>query len=376
MFNTGKPVTGKDFIDRKKHLPLFKTYIDNNQNIMIKAPRRFGKTSIVKHILENKQEYDFIYIDINKASNLKSLANIILDSAYKLSGIDNFIYRTKNSLYELINSMDNIKASIPEFVELSFKFNQDKEDFDDMEYYLHSLDVLNAIANKQNINVKCVFDEFQDILKIATKDILNKSRSVMQHHEYVSYIFLGSIETIMTKIFEHKSSAFFHFTRVITLPALDVDELYKYTNKVFDDKEIKCENLIDYLNYLGGHPDYSMQFLQKVYLNSLAYGLKNITKQKMNIFMLETIYDNKAYITELINNAKTKKHHLDILNNMANDEKSTVDGKSLYNIRNSLEDMGLIRNISQGKYEIIDIFLKFLLSQKETKEIENFSIYL
>ena len=37
MFKTGTPVTGENFIDRKKHLPLFKTYIDHNQNIMIKV---------------------------------------------------------------------------------------------------------------------------------------------------------------------------------------------------------------------------------------------------------------------------------------------------------------------------------------------------
>ena len=64
MFRTGNPVTGKYFIDRKKHLPLFKTYIDQTQSFMIKAPRRFGKTSIVKHLLENKKSYEYVYIDI------------------------------------------------------------------------------------------------------------------------------------------------------------------------------------------------------------------------------------------------------------------------------------------------------------------------
>jgi hypothetical protein len=37
MFQSGSHVKGKDFIDRKKHLPLFKSYLDNNQHIMIKA---------------------------------------------------------------------------------------------------------------------------------------------------------------------------------------------------------------------------------------------------------------------------------------------------------------------------------------------------
>ncbi len=45
---------------------------------MIKAPRRFGKTSLVKHLLENKKEYHYVYIDINLVSNLKSLADKII----------------------------------------------------------------------------------------------------------------------------------------------------------------------------------------------------------------------------------------------------------------------------------------------------------
>ena len=32
MFKTGSPVKGNDFIDRKKHLPIFKAYLQNNQH--------------------------------------------------------------------------------------------------------------------------------------------------------------------------------------------------------------------------------------------------------------------------------------------------------------------------------------------------------
>lgn len=370
MFKTGNPVMGNNFIDRKKHLPLFKSYVDNNQNIMIKAPRRFGKTSIVKHLLEDKPEYNYIYIDINIATSLKDLADKVLDSAYGLSSIDNFVYRAKNSLFDLIKSVGSIKSEIEDLFELSIEFQ--KKDIDEVNYYLHSLDVLNAIALKKNVNVKCVFDEFQDILKIADKDILDKTRSVLQHHKNVTYIFLGSIETIMTQIFENKKSAFFHFAKIIALPPLDIDELLEYTEKAFSDINIKCDELMRYLEFLGGHPDYSMQFLQKVYITSLAFDFKRISTEQMNEFMLNTILDNRAYINELINKAKSKKHHLEVLVSLAKDEKVSIDGKSLYNVRMSLEEMGLISHISQGKYVVVDVFLNFVLSKGGFTELYNF----
>jgi len=371
MFKTGTPVTGEHFIDRKKHLPLFKTYIDNNQNIMIKAPRRFGKTSLVKHLLENKKEYHYVYIDINLVSNLKSLADKIIDSAYSLSNINNFVQRARHSLYDLIKSIKSIDAGISDMLDISIEFNQaDESKIDEAAYYLHALDVLEAIATKKNINIKCVFDEFQDILKIANNDILDKTRSVLQHHTNVTYIFLGSIESIMTKIFENKSSAFFHFTKIIELPPLNIEELYQYADSVLKEKDIVCKNLYEYISFLGGHPDYSMQFLQKVYINALAFGLKSIDNGKMHDFMLETILDNKAYLNELINKAKTKKHHLEVLIALAKNTKVSIDSKTLYNVRSSLENMGITKNINKGEYIIVDIFLDFILKFGDASSFE------
>ncbi len=361
MFKTGKPVTSKDFIDRKKHLPLFKTYIEENQSFMIKAPRRFGKTSIIKHLLESNPSYEFVYIDIKRVSTIKSLANNIINEAYKISAIDNFLYKVKNSMFDLLKSLQKFK--IDNIAEITIKMYE-KDDIDEVEYFLHSLDVMNTIAIKKNINIKFVLDEFQDILKISSNDVLDKSRSVMQHHKNITYIFLGSIETIMTKIFEKKSSAFFHFASIVDLPPLDIDELYIYSKRVFDKKSIKVHSLRYLLEYLGGHPDYSLQVLQKLYFISIANNIKELKEKDVYTVLIEVIQSNQAYIDELISKAKQKKHSLDVLYSIANNEKSKLDSKSLYNVHCSLEDMGLIKKIALGEYIINDIFLKLYLRQK------------
>ncbi len=60
MFKTGSPVKGNDFIDRKKHLPIFKAYLQNSQHVMIKAPKRFGNTSLNKKIFEHEKSFNYI----------------------------------------------------------------------------------------------------------------------------------------------------------------------------------------------------------------------------------------------------------------------------------------------------------------------------
>ena len=367
MFKTGVPVTGDEFIDRKEHLPIFQHHIDQNQNIMIKAPRRFGKTSLVKHLLEDNEKYNLIYLDIRRFITLKSLSENILDKAYAFSGIDNFIQKSKKSIVTLLKSLKNV--SIEDIGELTLEIQEEK--IDDVEYFLHALDIANKIAQKKELQIQMVLDEFQDILKIANNDILEKCRSVMQHHKNITYVFLGSIETIMTKIFEHKSSPFFHFAHIINLPPLDVSELFQYTEEVFKKNEIAIGYLKNYLNFLGGHPDYSMQFLKNLYAYAIISQVKHLDDIILFDILIETIDSNKAYIDELISKSKSKKHHSEQLAAIANNEILAIDSRTSYIIKGSLEDMGLISKIDRGEYRINDIFLNLAL-KNSTLQIEDF----
>ncbi len=361
MFKTGSPVKGTEFIDRITHIPIFEAYLNNNQHVMIKAPRRFGKTSLVKHVIEHKNNYMYIYIDIRRASSLKLLSNHILDKAYSFVGIDNFIYKAKSSLMALYKSTQHIKLG--DIAEITLE--QIEKESDESELFLHALDVTDKIAKKLDINIKFIFDEFQDISNLADKNILEQLRSVIQHHENVTYVFLGSIESIMTHIFENKSSPFFHFARMMPLAGLDVNELSSYIFSEFDKKNIQYENsaIVQTLNFLQGHPDYSMQVFQSIFFRVL------VSDEKIDIKLCEevlkqVIMENRAYLDELIQNAKAKKHLYKLLSAIANNTPIDIPSKTLYNAHVSLEDMGLIRNVGRGKYEVVDIFLNVMLQQE------------
>jgi AAA+ ATPase superfamily predicted ATPase len=360
MFHTGSPVKGKDFIDRKKHLPLFKAYLDNNQHIMIKAPRRFGKTSLIKHIFDYEKKYTYIYIDIRLHHSLENLAEHIIDTAYELLKIKNFIRQTKESLFSLLQSIKTI--SIPEIAELSVDLISKK--VEPIELFIHSLNLVEKIAFSKGINIKVIFDEFQDITKLYDKNILEVLRSVAQHHSNITYIFLGSIESIMTKIFESKISPFFHFASVIQLEGLDIDELYAYTLKEFNKKSIQYDKEILYktIKFLQGHPEYSAKVLQTLYIQTVIEN-KIIDKIACLNAISFRVIENRAYLEEIILKLKTKKHHFEVVYNMANNIKSTLPSATLYNTHTSLEDMGIIKKVQKGKYKIVDIFLEILLKQ-------------
>jgi GTPase SAR1 family protein len=191
-------------------------------------------------------------------------------------------------------------------------------------------------------------------------------RSVMQHHETVTYIFLGSIESVMTKIFSSKTSPFFHFARIMTLEGLDIDELYDYAQDVFKKQNITFDDtLLKMLTFLQGHPDYSAQVLQALYYKTLVEEIKTIDNLVCLEVLTTVILENRAYLEELIAKTKQKKHHYEVLHSIANSYSVELSSRTLYNVHTSLEEMGLIKNISRGKYTINDIFLEVLLQQKD-----------
>lgn len=343
-------------------MPLFKSYLDQNQHIMIKAPRRFGKTSLVKHIFEYEKSYEFIYIDIRLHHTLESLSNHILDKAYSFVKIENFIRQSKNSLLNLLKSIKTI--SIPDITEVTIDMLSKPSD--QIELFIHALDVVEKIAQSKNTNIKVVFDEFQDIVNLHDKKILETLGSIAQHHENITYIFLGSIESIMTQIFESKASPFFHFASVIQLEGLDIDELYEYTIEQFDQNNISYEKDVIYqtIKFLKGHPEYSAKVLQTLYINATLEKTPIDTQSATNAISFR-VCENRAYLDELISKLKTKKHHFEVTYNIANKTKSNIGSATLYNTHVSLENMGIIKKVQKGEYEIVDIFLEILLQQTQ-----------
>ena len=365
MFRTGVPVKGGEFLDRKKHLPIFKQYINNNQPVMIKAPRRFGKTSLVKHVFEYEGGYSYIMSDLRRVVSLRRLATDIIDKAYALAGVEGFVKKSVmlggNALLELFKRLQSIK--IDGIGEVTLE--QLNMQTDDTELFLGALDTADKIGAKLSVNIKIIFDEFQEILDLADDSVLDKLRAVAQHHENLTYVFLGSIESIMSKIFEKKSSPFFHFAQIMKLPPLDIDEVREAAHEAFGSIGISDFGSLDkMIEFYGGHPDYTMQALQLVYNSVVIDRLESVDDKLTDNTMMIVASNNDAYIGELISAAKKKRHHIDVLHSIANTVPPAIGSKSLYQVHTSLEDMGLITKEGQGNYVINDILLMAALKDE------------
>lgn len=363
LFEVGSPVTEDEFINRKEELRLLSRYIKEQQNVMIKAPRRFGKTSLIKQTLTHTN-VPAIFIDLKRSPNITYLAEKLLDEGHKIVGINNFITQIKDGITKFLKQVKaSVSVKIYEVVEISVEKIETEKDPEEL--FLYALDTLEHLAHKSSKKIILVLDEFQDIVNLGTTQILDKTRSVIQHHKHVTYIFAGSHESLMTKIFQNKSSPFFHFCRFIHLEGLELNDLCDYVIQKFKLRSIKVnlDELEALLTKLDGHPYYSMKTLQILYYYCLENNIKIIDKKSLEYSLNKAIFETRSYLDDVISRLKTKKHYYEVLYNLANGIKNNLHSVVLFKTYSALDEIGLVVHIERGVYKITDVFLKLYITE-------------
>jgi len=103
---------------------------------------------------------------------------------------------------------------------------KNKEEYGDI--VSESLMFLNTLNKKLFI----VFDEFQDITNYEP-DFTGPIRYAAQHSDEVSYVFMGSKQAMMGKIFLNKDSIMFNLGAVVTLNRISKEEIKKLLTRGF-----------------------------------------------------------------------------------------------------------------------------------------------
>jgi len=189
-FKFGSVVDGQYFTDREDELEKIASFINSENHLILISPRRFGKTSLIRKIV-NESERKYIFLDMQIVLSAEDFASQLLKRVYRIYPVQ----KLKNYIKTFrIIPVVNINPVTGE-PEISFKTESKK---------LTPLeDVLNLIeklgTDKKKIIV--VLDEFQDIFRIDS-GLERFLRSVMQNHRHINYIFMGSSESMIREIFE------------------------------------------------------------------------------------------------------------------------------------------------------------------------------
>ncbi len=268
MNQVGKPVYGNNLIGREKEIRLIKELILAGQSIVIVAPRRMGKTSLMMELIRQLKEegYFTCNIDVFSSSNISSLAHRITESVFANNKLDKYF---RLALTNITDAFKNIKFK-SEIEDYSFilEFNSKAKNapFDLLE---DSLNLIDSYAAKNKRKMLAAFDEFGDIKKLDGEHIVKLFRSVIQLQQNTTFLFSGSYESVMSELFVSRNAPFYRMTRIIELGNINDQDFKIYLTRVFAENNIMVDahRNSKILSFTKGHPYYTQLYAQELLIN-------------------------------------------------------------------------------------------------------------
>ncbi len=263
-FEIGKPISDDRFFGRTKELRQLDFFVSNSQSIVVVAPRRYGKTSLVKKYLSGVKDKLVIEIDLMRFAGIREFSDALIDKALENIGYKKAINQMKSGMLSFskkLASMIKIDLGVLELDGFERFFHID--DVDDDEYLLYAFEFVEKFAASMGKKAVVFIDEFAELPKLSNEKILAKLRSIIQHQQHTAYIFAGSQPTLMNKIFLDKNEPFFKFATVLSLGAIEKSAFAEYLNKLFAKEGIACddEQITDIYEFCGGVAYYLSLFM-------------------------------------------------------------------------------------------------------------------
>lgn len=241
----------------------------NGVNTIIISPRRWGKSSLVEHVVrrlrKNSKKLIFIEIDL---FGVRSEPEFLTAIAKKC------INASSSKLRDLTNTVrEFFRHLIPKIV-----FNTEAGDvsleFDMGQLETHKeeiLDLPETLAQRKGVQVIVCIDEFQNIRNYKSGIELERIlRAHWQRHRHVSYCLYGSKRHMMSEIFNSSSNPFYRFGDIMLLPKIEERDWIRFIVKKFekDNKMISKEQAALIAHKMDNHPWYVQQLAHYTWVST------------------------------------------------------------------------------------------------------------
>jgi hypothetical protein len=257
LFRFGDLALDEAFTDREQELRALEADILNGQNVVIFAPRRYGKSSLVWRAAQRLTAKKVLVaqVDLMTAATKEQFAAKLAQAIYE--EIASPLYRVRERAANVFRSLritptmtlDPADGS----VRFSFTAGYAPEDVDAT---LERLLQLPAELSAERKRRAClVFDEFQEVLELDPA-LPALMRAVFQAQPEVAHVYLGSKRAMMARLFNDENEPFWRSARIMELGVIAPDEFAPFIRDRFEaaGRRIGADALAGVLGTTRGHP--------------------------------------------------------------------------------------------------------------------------
>lgn len=247
--------TGRAFCNREQERKKLKYSLKHNEHTVIVAPRRYGKTSLIKQVLLDTK-IPGQRIDLLPATNILFVHKAIKSCFSAL--INQITPKTKLAKQKLI---DFIKEMHPKLTLSIFGQKLEVSTTQPGESSIVDLLVgLNVAAKTVNKRVVICFDEFQQVGLLKNHHSIEASiRHAVETSTHVTYIFSGSSRHLLSQMFNHKSRPLYHLCELMEINKIKSEIYLPILQKRMRQKwaqNIEKTVILEILNLTKNHPYY------------------------------------------------------------------------------------------------------------------------
>jgi hypothetical protein len=256
-FSFGPLVLDEAFTDREGELAELTAAMENGQDTLVYAPRRYGKSSLVLRAAQTAIADGLLvgYCDLLRVTTKERFAAALAQAIHE--DLDTRAGQALDRAAELFRGL-RVRPAIeldPETGGLSFSFRatRRRSDIDDTVEGL--LELLGELAVDRKRRVVMIFDEFQEIVELDPKDP-NLLRAVFQTQREVAHVYLGSKRHVLDRIFNDANEPFWRSAKKIEIGRIAPADFARFVRARFDatDKGLDDAVLNRLLETTGGHP--------------------------------------------------------------------------------------------------------------------------
>ena len=213
------------FCDRRRETARMIAAFENDRNITLIAPRRYGKTGLIKNSLAKMpSEFTGIYLDIFSVEDLAAFSSAFASAV--TGALDSPVEKTLSAVAKFFKScrptITPQEDGMPRF---SFDITPSaaKATLDETFAYLKAKERRAVIA----------IDEFQQIAEFPEKGVEALLRSHVQFVPWVRFVFAGSRHHVLSEMFGSAKRPFYQSTEILSLGTIDPDEYCKFACRHF-----------------------------------------------------------------------------------------------------------------------------------------------
>jgi AAA+ ATPase superfamily predicted ATPase len=309
-FRYGPIALDEAFTDRDAEVDELRRDALNGQDVVIFAPRRFGKTSLVRRVAQELTRRRALVAEINlmfTPTKEKLAGRLAQEIAEHLLGV---VGRARENLRIFSGLRITPTISVdPASGALGFSFagSHDPEDVDATLEHLFRL--LPEIAADRKRPVVLIMDEFQEIADIDPH-LTKLLRSVFQEQPEVAHVYLGSKRHLMERIFNDENEPFWRSAKRMELGVIEPEAFRPFIVAGFagHNRRIGEDVVSRILAMTGGHPYATQEICYFLWEETPARGRADT--ERFELALDKLLRSEHSHFSDLWDRARTNQRLL------------------------------------------------------------------